>query len=131
MTTEVPQVFIIEDDENIAAIFKAAIDQAGLTSEIISDGQTALEHLVNETPNAILLDLHLPFVSGQEILTYIRATERLAKTRVVVVSADVFKVEQLQKEGYETLLKPVGFRQMYALAVQLKNSFLEPPEYYR
>ena len=122
MTTEVPQVFIIEDDENIAAIFKAAIDQAGLTSEIISDGQTALEHLVNETPNAILLDLHLPFVSGQEILTYIRATERLAKTRVVVVSADVFKVEQLQKEGYETLLKPIGFRQMYALAVQLKDS---------
>ena len=122
MTTEVSQVFIIEDDENIATIFKAAMDQAGLTSEIIPDGQTALEHLANKTPNAIILDLHLPFVSGNEILTYLRANKRLAKTRVIVASADVLEVEHLQEEGYETLLKPVGFRQMYALAVQLRDS---------
>ena len=63
---------IIEDDEDLASIFAEALRGVGFEVEIIADGQAAQERLRNGiTPFLILLDMHLPHISGADLLTNI------------------------------------------------------------
>ena len=70
----------------------------------------------------VVLDLHLPNVSGKDILKAIRNDTRLSKTRVIIVSADAFQSEYLSEEVDLVLIKPVGFNQLREMASRLKNA---------
>ena len=115
-----PVALIIEDDLNLATIYAEALRMAEFETEIVHDGQTALARLTVTTPTVVLLDLHLPYVSGQTILQQIRADKRLAKTRVLLATADSLKAESLQGEADLVLLKPISFHQLRDLAKRLR-----------
>jgi DNA-binding response OmpR family regulator len=114
-----PFALIIEDDTKSATIFSEALRQAKFETEIVLDGYIALERLTATIPAVVLLDLHLPYASGMDILQYIRANQRLAKTRVIIVTADLFRAEALRGEVDLVLLKPISFIRLHHLAADL------------
>ncbi len=59
-------------------------------------------------PALIILDLHLPHVSGGEILHQIRQDEKLAKAHVVVTTADSVQAAAVQDEADLVLIKPIS-----------------------
>ena len=71
---------IIEDDEDLADIFAEALRGVGFEVEHAPDGKKAQEMLESETiPYMILLDMHIPHISGGDLLTnVIKANEKLA-----------------------------------------------------
>lgn len=105
MTTR-PLALIIEDDERLAEIFSTALVNYGFETEIILDGAVAFTRLAATEPAVVVLDLHLPNVSGQEILRQVRADERLAKTPVVVITADLSAVQEVRHIADLILTKP-------------------------
>jgi DNA-binding response OmpR family regulator len=111
---------IVEDDEDIGAIFAAALQQAGFTTEVITDGGVAMNRLAELTPGVVLLDLHLPTVSGPDILRYIRSEERMAQTRVVIATADPHMADLLRNQVTLVLDKPVSFVQLRVLSTRLR-----------
>jgi two-component system cell cycle response regulator DivK len=111
---------IIEDNEDLAIIFAEALQAAGLETRIVQDGQTALEELEKSAPSIIILDLHLPHVSGEKILDDIRADERLAESRVIIATADPRMADMLKDRADLVLLKPISFGQLRDLAARLK-----------
>ena len=113
---------VIEDNGAVGEIFKLAIERAGFEVELIPDGQVALERLAVVIPVFILLDLHLPNVSGEQLLDYIRAQERLAKTRVVLASADLMMATRLKDQVDLVLIKPLGFNELYQVARQVRQA---------
>jgi two-component system response regulator RegX3 len=117
---------IIEDDQDLAIIFAMALQEAGFETQIVRAGDTALMWLESATPDIVVLDLHLPRVSGQDILRQIRADSRLAETKVIITTADPRLAEILQEEADLVLLKPIGFSQLRDLAARL--GFAESPE---
>lgn len=117
-----PLAFIIEDHESVAEVFKAAIERAEFEVELIYDGRTALDRLATVTPVLVLLDLHLPLVSGTEVLQYIRTEPRLAKTRVILATADLLRAETLEHQVDFVLTKPFGFMRLYEIAKELRAS---------
>jgi DNA-binding response OmpR family regulator len=119
MNEHKPYAMIIEDNKDLALIFGEAFQAAGLNTDVIQDGQTALEHLGILTPSIIILDLHLPYVSGEEILKQIRADERFAETKVIIATADPRKAEMLKDRADIVLLKPISFGQLRDLAARL------------
>ena len=72
-----PFALLIEDDRDIAALFRHVLDMAGYHTEIALNGLEAMEMLSSGTPDIVLLDLQLPGVSGVDILKKMRADERL------------------------------------------------------
>ena len=110
---------IIEDNEDLAIIFAEALQAAGLQTGIVQDGETALQQLEDSVPDIIILDLHLPYVSGEEILTRIRADERFAETRVIIATADPRMAEMLKDRADLVMLKPISFGQLRDLAARL------------
>ena len=110
---------IIEDNEDLAIIFAEALQAAGFDTGIIQDGSTALTRLESCTPNIIILDLHLPHVSGEDILKQIRGDERLVETRVIIATADPRMADMLKDQADLVLLKPISFGQLRDLAGRL------------
>ncbi len=111
---------IIEDDQRLAAIFAQAMKMAEFETELIYDGEAALVRLAETTPAVVVLDLHLPHVSGADILHQIRADTRLAKTKVILATADSVMAETLHSEADLILLKPISFTQLRDLAARLR-----------
>jgi two-component system, OmpR family, phosphate regulon response regulator PhoB len=110
---------IVEDDFDIGIIFAEALKMSGFDTEIITDGQAALDRLQEIRPDVVVLDLHLPNVSGAEILRYIRQTEHLKNMRVVVATADPRMADSIRQEATLVLDKPVSFQQLKLLTTRL------------
>ncbi len=112
---------VIEDDADLATIFAEAIKTAGFETQVIRDGRTAINQLALLTPSIVVLDLHLPNVSGMDILKQIRADARLAKTRVILATADARMADMVQGQADLVLVKPVSFGQLRDLAARLRS----------
>ena len=125
-----PLALIIEHDKKLAKIFSFALQRVNFRTEIIEDGQTALTRLNDTTPALIVLDLHLPQVSGKTILRRIRNSQRLANTRVMLATADARMADSVRNEADLVLLKPISVNLLRHLAVQLQtlNNFVREPE---
>ena len=117
-----PLALIIEDDENQADIFSLALRRAQFEVEIVSEGDKALARLTEVVPAIVILDLHLPHVSGETILHQLRADQRLAQTRVILTTADAFLAGELREEADLVLLKPISPSQLRELASRLRPS---------
>lgn len=101
-----PFILIVEDDERLANIFATTLKLDGFDTEIAPNGKIALIRLAVTNPAVIVLDLHLPYISGQEILRQIRVTEHLIKTPVVVVTADLAAAQDVRSSADLILTKP-------------------------
>jgi DNA-binding response OmpR family regulator len=121
-----PLALIIEDDENLADIFSLALRRAQFEVEIVPEGDKALTRLTEVIPAIVILDLHLPHVSGETILHQLRADLRLAKTRVILATADAFLAGELREEADLVLLKPISPGQLRELASRLRPSNTDP-----
>ena len=115
-----PLALIIEDDEDLASIFAEALQAAQFKTEIISDGAVARNRLKEIIPSLVVLDLHLPHVSGEALLRQMRTNSALAETRVVIASADPISADLLRSESDLVLVKPVSFSQLRDLAQRLR-----------
>ena len=125
MNTGKPIALIIEDDEDLSIIFSEALNAAGFQTETIRNGQLALERLRIVTPEVVSLDMHLPGVSGLDILKFIRTEKRLALTNVVVTTADAIMAEQVRETADFVLIKPITFGQLRDLTARLSSASLE------
>ena len=115
-----PLALIIEDDANLSEIFALALQKAEFETEVIGDGNTALTRLAKAVPAVVVLDLHLPHVSGDQILRQIRTDERLINTQVMLATADAQMAERLREDSDLVLLKPISFNQLRELAARLR-----------
>jgi CheY-like chemotaxis protein len=113
-----PLVMIIEDDPTLNEIFTITLT-SDFETETYSEGGAALARLAEVVPSLIVLDLHLPGISGREILSKIRADERLASTRVILATADERQADLLYDRADMILLKPISPGQLKDLAKRL------------
>ena len=113
---------IIEDDEDLASIFAEALRGVGFDVELVADGEAAQERLKNgPVPFLILLDMHLPHISGADLLTnVIKKDERFAKSIVIITTADARMGEAYTEQVDFVMIKPISFVQLRDLTGRLK-----------
>ena len=112
---------IIEDDEDLANIFAEALRGVGFEVEHVADGKIAQERLKGgSAPFLVLLDMHLPHVSGGQLLTQIKQDERFANTMVIITTADARMGEAYVNQADFVLIKPISFVQLRDLTSRLK-----------
>ena len=113
--------FIIEDDVDLSTIFADALESVGYEVERIKDGLKAQQRLKEETPNLILLDMHLPHISGGDLLTEIRKDERFSNTNVILTTADARMAEAYEPMADFVMVKPISFVQLRDLTARLRK----------
>jgi len=80
------KILIIEDDQIVANIYRNKLTVEGYSVEIALDGEVGRELVKSFRPDAIVLDLMLPKVTGLELMREIRAEPDLGKVPVIVFS---------------------------------------------
>ena len=82
------KVLIVEDDEDTRRTLEAILAQEGYQPVGVEAGDDAIEYLsAHEPPCLVLLDLHLPRLSGLELLRWLNGQEQLRSVRIAVVTA--------------------------------------------
>jgi DNA-binding response OmpR family regulator len=112
--------FIIEDDQDLSIIFADALESVGYQVEQIKDGLKAQQRLAEDVPYLILLDMHLPHVSGAELLADMKADERFNETTIILTTADARMAEAYEPMADFVMVKPISFVQLRDLTSRLK-----------
>jgi CheY-like chemotaxis protein len=126
-----PLALVIEDNEDLNAIFSSALEKAGYSVQSVYDGVSAKELLSEIVPAIITLDLHMPGMSGEVVLRHIRSDARLKDVRVIVATADARSASAMQFKPELVLLKPISFSQLSQLASRFaprSNTLVVEPE---
>jgi CheY-like chemotaxis protein len=113
---------IIEDDEDLANIFAEALRGVDFEVEHAPDGQKARDRLKKDpVPYLVLLDMHLPHISGGDLLTtIIKSDERFNNTTVIITTADARMGEAYTDQVDFVMVKPISFVQLRDLTARLK-----------
>jgi CheY-like chemotaxis protein len=114
-----PFIMIVEDDVELSDIIATVLEGSGLHTETVRDGGMAIDRITATEPDVILLDMHLPNVSGSDILTSIRSTPKLSGTRVVITTADAQLGWANADKADLVLIKPITFDQILSLTTRL------------
>jgi CheY-like chemotaxis protein len=139
MNAPAVDLLLVEDDPQDLELTMRVFRRHRLAERVCvaRDGAEAIEMLLGAaaavTPRVVLLDLHLPKVTGIEVLRAIRADPRTASMPVVIVTSsrehsDLKECYQLGVNSY--VLKPVDFDQFTAAMEQVGLYWLarnEPP----
>lgn len=114
-----PYALIIEDDPKLGMIYQTALQQAGFDTDLDENGNRYRALLDARQPDLVILDLHLPFAFGGDILDEIRS--KYPNTVIAVVSADFIKAKTLAGKADHILVKPVSVASLLRLAKSIKG----------
>lgn len=109
-------ILIVEDEADLAATVEYNLQREGYRTRVAHDGRTALEELAREPPpDAVLLDLMLPDVSGTEICKRLREQERTRDVPIIMVtakSAEIDRVVGFEVGADDYVVKPFSVREL-------------------
>ncbi|MCU0492174.1 MAG: response regulator [Chloroflexaceae bacterium] len=129
-------ILIVDDSLAMAHALTQIVDECGYSSKIATTGREALRIVSQQPPDLILLDLHLPDISGLEICAQLKQDEATRLIPIIIVTAHADRKAQLKcieagAEGY--LQKPVDVQELdlrlkALLRAKRLNDTLEPAE---
>jgi two-component system response regulator MprA len=112
---EADKVLVVEDDPDVRAALARALSFEGYDVAIAEDGGRALDAVVHDPPNVIVLDVMMPFVDGLETCRRLRA--RGDETPILMLTAlgDVSdRVDGLDAGADDYLAKPFALEELLA-----------------
>ena len=108
---EVHRVLIVEDSATAVAHIRRSLSQYGIDSRAINDPRNLLEAAVDYRPDAILMDMYMPFCTGVEVTSALRQIPEYQSLPVIYLSSETDiaqQVEALRLGGDQFLTKPVN-----------------------
>lgn len=118
-------VYLADDDTDDRKFFMEALKEVPVEISVkqFTNGVDLMDALftVEEMPDAIFLDLHMPLMDGFECLADIRSFPQFEKIKIIVFSTSYneMEVNQLREDGANHYLqKPNSFQQLKSLLFQ-------------
>lgn len=104
-----PKITVVEDNPDNRLLVQALLEELYDLTEYES-GVKAVEGMLDDDPDLILLDISLPDMDGTEVLRWVRGQESLAATPVVALTAHAMTGdrEKYLAEGFDDYVtKPI------------------------
>jgi CheY-like chemotaxis protein len=124
-----PSIFVVDDDEDIREVLSMALTGEGFAVETARDGAEALARLLGGLrPSIVLLDLMMPGLSGEDLVSALRRDLRLPLPPILVMSADTEarrKASALRAVG--CLVKPFEFQELFEAVRRIATEGLVHP----
>jgi DNA-binding response OmpR family regulator len=109
------RILIVDDDRAVQKALKRLFESEGYDTEISGDGKSALEAFRTSAPTAVILDLRLPVISGQDVCREIRQQSSALPIVVLSAATDVLnKVLLLELGADDYVTKPFSPRELLA-----------------
>lgn len=101
-----PRIAIVEDDQAISQMYRIKFEAEGYTVETAENGALGLEMIETFKPDIILLDLMMPEMSGDEMLTKLRDTSWGKSLKVIILTnvGEQEIPENVKKQGVTAVI---------------------------
>ncbi|GLQ30688.1 response regulator [Litoribrevibacter albus] len=114
MDTHTPNILIVEDDERLASLTKDYLENNGLQVSIEGDGAKAIDRIINEQPDLVVLDLMLPGEDGIAVCRLVRPKYKGPILMLTARTDDLDQVLGLEMGADDYVAKPVRPRVLLA-----------------
>ncbi len=99
------QILVVEDEPGLAEILALNLSASGYEPVVVHDGLEALYALDRATPRAVLLDLHIPQVSGFRLIQLLKQRPETPQVPVIVITALSFQeAEEAVRTGADDFI---------------------------
>ena len=114
-------ILVVEDNKVNQMIVQKQLSSLGVKSELVGDGQEALDYLTDNMPDIILMDIQMPNMDGFTASQRIKHDSRLKHIPIVILSASVGKEDRDKASAlgiFDFINKP--FKQADLLGILIK-----------
>jgi CheY-like chemotaxis protein len=80
------QILVVDDDSDVRSILTDALRQAGYDVESVCNGVQALAAFRRHRPEAVVLDLVMPAMDGQTLVSTLRNQTKWSAVPLVIIS---------------------------------------------
>ncbi len=111
------KILVVEDEQKLADALKRGLELGGYTVDLVSDGKKALSRisLHRDDYDAIILDIMLPNMDGEQICKEVRAQNIAIPILILTARAETdMKVNLLLSGADDYLVKPFSFAELSA-----------------
>ena len=117
MTDKTPQppiLLLVEDDTRLAELTQEYLEQQAFTVNIENRGDSAVQRIVDEQPDLVILDLMLPGLDGMDVCRQVRAAYAKPILMLTARDEDIDQVLGLELGADDYIIKPVKPRVLLA-----------------
>ena len=100
-----PRVLLVEDSASLAAVYKEYLKHEPIELLYAETGAQAKKLLLEKAPSALLLDLKLPDIPGQEILSWIQDEDIPVESVVITAHGSVDIAVDMMRLGAKDFTK--------------------------
>lgn len=107
-------ILLVDDDPHIIDLAQMYLEQDGYRVTSATDGLVALQHILEEIPRLVVLDLMLPGLDGWEVCRRVRAQSDVPIIMLTARNDDIDKIVGLELGADDYLTKPFNPRELTA-----------------
>jgi len=121
-------IMVVDDSAVARAMIIKVLKLTGLPlGEVLqaSNGQEGLDLLENNWVDLLLVDINMPVMNGEEMITRVRANEAWQSLPIVVISTEgsVTRIASLQEQGANFIHKPFSPETIREIIQQVTGAF--------
>lgn len=109
------RVFVVDDEPDVVELLQTILESEDMEVRVATEGTTALEQILADPPDILVLDLMMPDIDGFELLKLLRLDPNGAKIPVLILSARTGhqdQIESLQLGANAYICKPFSPRKL-------------------
>jgi len=100
-------ILIVDDNQDICLLLSMLIQRAGYRSRVAYDGETALQMLREQMPDALLLDVKMPGIDGMEVLKQVKQVAPDLPVILITAHGNIAgSVAAIKAGAFDYLTKP-------------------------
>jgi two-component system alkaline phosphatase synthesis response regulator PhoP len=108
-------ILVADDEAHILHVVSMKLRNAGLDVITAVDGEEALELCLSETPDLLITDYQMPFMTGLELCTALRASGKTIPAILLTARGFDIEVDEMVEAGIAAVLaKPFSPREVLA-----------------
>ena len=109
------RILVVEDDPSISRLLQLELDHCGFDVFCVADGNSALQSIETLRPSVVILDILLPGMDGERILTLLRRSHsRLPVIMLTARDTARDKIRNLDGGADDYLTKPFNIDELVA-----------------
>jgi phosphoribosyl 1,2-cyclic phosphodiesterase len=117
--------YLVDDDQDILALVRAVLEQAGHGVETCGSSSQALKEIPVRRPDCVITDVMMPGMDGFELTRELRRRPELAAMKIIVLSAKAYdfdrrRARELGADGF--IAKPVRRDELLGLIDEIVSS---------
>jgi len=119
MLTELPSLLITDDDTSFRETLQEMFEPQGFRTFLAGDGEEALRIVRSQEVHLVLLDMHMPKLTGLETLRLVKKVRAVLPCILMSARLDESVVEQARlAHAFSVLAKPVTRGQLITVVRQ-------------